>query len=75
MKQVKLLQLAISTFLILTGLCFVAFPSTSNKFCDLLFQLNLSQLITQPTHNHNNILVLVITSDEDIIQDFNCASM
>ena len=54
MKQVKLL--------ILTGLRFVAFPSTSNKFCDVLFQLNLSQLISQPTHNHSNISDLVITS-------------
>lgn len=41
----------------------------SNKFCDLLFQLNLSQLISEPTHNQGNILDLVITSDEDIIQD------
>ena len=48
---------------------FCGSSSISNKFCDLLFQLNLSQLVTQPTHNHGNILDLVITSDEDIIQD------
>ena len=39
----------------------------ANKFCDLLFQLNLSQLINEPTHNQGNILDLVITNNEDIV--------
>jgi len=31
------------------------------QFCDLLFQLNLSQLINKPTHIQGNTLDLVIT--------------
>jgi len=43
--------------------------SESNKFCDLLFQLNLTQLVDKPTHNLGNILDLIITNNEDIIYD------
>jgi len=43
----------------------------SNKFCDLLFQLNITQIIDKPTHNLGNILDLVITNNEDIIQNLN----
>jgi len=43
--------------------------SKSNKFCDLLFQLNLTQLVDKPTHNLGNILDLIITNNEDIIYD------
>ncbi|XP_065895940.1 uncharacterized protein [Dysidea avara] len=39
----------------------------SNKFCDLLFQLNLFQLVDEPTHNQGNTLDLIITNNEDIV--------
>jgi len=39
----------------------------SNQFCDLLFQLNLSQLVNEPTHNKGNILDLIITNNDDIV--------
>ena len=37
----------------------------ANKFCDLLFQFNLSQLVNEPTHNQGKILDLIITNNED----------
>ena len=43
--------------------------STSNRFCELLFQLNFTQLIDQPTHIHGNILDLVITNTEELIHN------
>jgi len=39
---------------------------SSSKFCDLLFQLNLTQLVDKPTHNLGNILDLIITNNEVI---------
>ena len=48
---------------------YVGSSPKSNKFCDLLFQFNLSQLINEPTHYQGNILDLVITNDEDNIHD------
>ena len=39
----------------------------SNQFCDLVFQTGLSQLIDIPTHNHGNILDLVLTNLDDNI--------
>ena len=39
----------------------------SNKCCDLLFQLNLFQLVDEPTHNQGNTLDLIITNNEDIV--------
>ena len=39
----------------------------SNKFCDLLFQLNLFQLVDEPTYNQGNTLDLIITNNEDIV--------
>ena len=32
----------------------------SNAFCDLVFELNFAQLVSQSTHSHGNILDLVI---------------
>ncbi len=34
----------------------------SNELCELTFDMNLSQLITTPTHKHGNILDLVFTN-------------
>ena len=39
----------------------------SNQFCDLIFQLNLSQLIDVPTHVQGNTLDLVLTNSEHLI--------
>ena len=39
----------------------------SVKFCDIIFELNLTQLINQPTHIAGNILDLVLTSSPDSI--------
>ena len=44
----------------------------SSLFCDLTFDLNLSQLIHHPTHNKGNILDLVLTNDNTLIS---CRSM
>ena len=38
----------------------------SNVFCDLVFKLNLSQLVDMPTHNQGNILDLIFTNDEEL---------
>ena len=43
--------------------------SRSNKFCDLLFQYNLTQIVNEPTHNLGNILDLIITNNKDIIDN------
>ena len=40
---------------------------TSAAFCDLVFELNLSQLVLQPTHSHGNILDLVLTNNDELI--------
>ena len=39
----------------------------SNQFCDLMFRTGLSQLINVPTHNHGNILDLLLTNLDDYI--------
>ena len=38
----------------------------SNLFCELVFNLNLVQIINEPTHIHRNILDLVFTTDDII---------
>ena len=47
--------------------------TASNSFCDLLFELNLSQLVKEPTHCKGNILDLVITND-NLITDLSIAA-
>ena len=42
----------------------------SNQFCDLIFRTGLSQLINVPTHNHGNILGLLLTNFDDNISHF-----
>ena len=41
----------------------------SNSFCDLIFDLNLSQLVESSTHHKGNILDLLLTNSEDRIKD------
>ena len=41
----------------------------SIQLCNLIFQYNYSQVVTSPTHEHGNLLDLVITNNEDIIYD------
>ena len=41
----------------------------SIHLCNLIFQYNLTQVITSSTHKHGNILDLVITNNEEIISD------
>ena len=48
----------------LTGLC-----SSSNIFCDFIFNHNLTQLVENPTHNRGNVLDLVLTSNADDVYD------
>ena len=43
--------------------------SSSAKFCETVFELNLTQLIDEATHIHGNILDLVLTNNIDIIHD------
>ena len=40
---------------------------TSNMFCESLFNLNLPQLVLEPTHIHGNPLDLIITNHPDQI--------
>ena len=42
----------------------------SNQFCDLIFDLNLSQIVDSPTHIQGNTLDLVLTNLEDSISSF-----
>ena len=42
---------------------------SSLSFCDLIFSLNLKQLVTQSTHTHGNILDLVMTNEENLVHD------
>ena len=46
----------------------------SIQLCDLIFQYNLTQVITSSTHEHSNILDLVITNNEEIISDISIHS-
>ena len=41
----------------------------SFQLCNLIFQHNFTQVITSPTHEHGNLLDLIITNNEDIISD------
>jgi len=45
------------------------FTPSSAKFCDVIFDLNLCQLISVPTHIHGSILDLVLTNNFDDIFD------
>ena len=39
----------------------ILYMSSSAKFCETVFELNLTQLIDEATHIHGNILDLVLT--------------
>ena len=41
----------------------------SIQLCNLIFQYNYSQVVTSPTHEHGNLLDLVLTNNDDIIFD------
>ena len=41
----------------------------SNRFCDMVFNSNLVQLINSPTHNCGNVLDLVLTDNAENITD------
>lgn len=69
-------SLMTSDFIIITGdfnLPDIVWPilsgssSVSNLFCDFVFDHNLSQLVTSPTHCKGNILDLVFTNIPDSI--------
>jgi len=47
------------------------FSPTSAKFCDIIFNLNLSQLICEPTHTASNTLDLILTPIPDHIFNIN----
>ena len=42
---------------------------SSSKFCDYVFEDNLTQLVFNPTHNKGNTLDLVLTNMEDQVSD------
>ena len=42
---------------------------TSSLFCDFVYDNNLDQLVTEPTHVKGNILDLILTNVSDNIQD------
>ena len=41
----------------------------SNQFCDIVFDLNLTQLIDQSTHINGNILDLILTNAENLVHN------
>ena len=43
-------------------------------FCDMTFELSLTQLITYPTHIHGNMLDLILTNDENLITNISDCS-
>ena len=43
--------------------------SQSILFCDLVFQLNFLQLVNEPTHVQGNVLDLIFTNKEDLIDN------
>ena len=47
----------------------------SAKFCDIIFNLNLSQLICEPTHIAGNMLDLILTNIPDYIFNVNVHSV
>ena len=46
----------------------------SELFCDFVFNNNLLQLINTPTHTRSNILDLLLTISEDLIQNIRVIS-
>ena len=48
--------------------------NTSDAFCAMVFDLNLSELITCPTHIHGNILDLLLTTIDDLISNITVQS-
>ena len=49
-----------------------ASSSFSNLLCDLVYDFNLTQCISQPTHTKGNILDLILTNSEDIVSNVSC---
>ena len=45
------------------------YSSSSNSFCDFVFDNNLVQLVDSPTHVGGNVLDLVLTTDDQLIED------
>ena len=43
--------------------------TSSDLLCDFVVDHNLTQLVKEPTHIHNNILDLLITNNDDLIND------
>lgn len=43
--------------------------AASNRFCEFMFDNNLSQLVSTPTHAGGNILDLVITDEDDLVRE------
>jgi len=39
----------------------------SNNFCEVIFQSNLDQIVTFPTHKHGNVLDLILTDSAESI--------
>ena len=48
--------------------------SLSNLFCEFVFDCNLTQHVTEPTHIRGNILDLVLTSPSVILDQFSINS-
>ena len=63
MTGLSLLVTLISRFF-LTG-----HSSSSNSFCDIVFDNNLVQLVDSPTHVGENVLDLVLPTDDQLIED------
>ena len=56
----------------LPDICWASLSGTSlvsNLFCDFVFEKNLSQLITCPTHIKGNTLDIVLTNDEQLVDN------
>ena len=43
--------------------------TTSDLLCDFVLDHNLTQLVKEPTHIHNNILDLLITNKDNLINN------
>jgi len=48
---------------------------SSVKFCDIIFNLNFSQLICEPTHIAGNVLDLILTNIPDLIYSLRTTSV
>ena len=46
-----------------------AHSSSSNAFCDFIFDNNLTQFVDRPTHSRGNVLDLVLSTDLEIIDN------